>query len=206
MLFPVVQASVTQGATAGPSLGHSGHPPPTLAEADRLPPPLQRCCIHFEGAVPPPAGTGAAGAGATATASAGATATAKVPPTLPAPGSPPLLPLPSGCWSRRLCHHRGALAGSHCSQRGRHVPERGGGVLSLPAQAPVYRQMRDRLRDRTSRHTQNDPLLRGSVTLHYLGISWEMTGPSGKQIPGKRNSCSRSLYIFPTSLHPMGRQ
>ncbi|XP_045295040.1 uncharacterized protein LOC123577124 [Leopardus geoffroyi] len=50
--------------------------------------------VHFEDAVPRPAGTGAAGAGATATASAGATATVQVPPTLPAPGSPPLLPLP----------------------------------------------------------------------------------------------------------------
>lgn len=45
---------------------------------------LPRCRVHFEGA-------GAAGAGATATASAGATATKRVPPTLPAPGSP-LLP------------------------------------------------------------------------------------------------------------------
>lgn len=62
--------------------------------AGTLPCPL----VRFEAAVPRPAGTGAAGAGATATASAGATATVQVPPTLPAPGSPPLLPL--------LPHHR----------------------------------------------------------------------------------------------------
>lgn len=66
----------------------------TPAAAGTLPCPL----VHFEAAVPRPAGTGAAGAGATATTSAGATATVQVPPTLPAPGSPPLLPLPP--------HHR----------------------------------------------------------------------------------------------------
>ena len=112
-LLAVVQASLSHGAAAGPSSREAeplwaaaSHPPSPLAEADRPLQLLRCCCIHLEGVVPPPACTGAARAGATATASAGATAPTQVPPTLPAPGSPPLLPPPSHHWS----HHH--VAGS----------------------------------------------------------------------------------------------
>ena len=113
---------------------HSGPRPAIprpLAEADQPLQPRRCCCIHLEGVVLPPAGTGAARAGATATASAGATAPTQVPPTLPAPGSPPLPP-PSHHWSH--CHitrssPRGAGPALPCSQNGRYTGQRGASVV-----------------------------------------------------------------------------
>lgn len=94
------------GATAGRaqpgSLPATCTPPPNRRWSRWAPAAagmLLRPFVHFEDAAPRPAGTDAASAGATATASAGATATVQVPPTLPAPGSPPLLLLPLRHWN-----------------------------------------------------------------------------------------------------------
>lgn len=106
--------------------------------------------------LPPPAGIGAACAGATATASAGATATMRVPPTLPVPGSPPLLLLPHR-WSYCPSQHLGELAQRPpCSQSwgGASVGAGSFGARLLMPQL-VCRQMAGRLSDRTSGSTQN---------------------------------------------------
>lgn len=146
----MVQALVTQSHLQG--IHHcrqsrlwatSSHLPPTLTKADWPLQPLRYCCVPFKGVVPPPAGIGAASAGATTTASAGATAIMQVPPTLPAPGSPPLLLLLSHHWNYRPSQHPEELAWlPPCSQN----REASGGAWSfgrcLLTPQLVSRQMR----------------------------------------------------------------
>lgn len=122
-----------------------GRRPPAPASARWLPRPPPGCRVHSGGAATPPAGPSAACAGATATASAGATAVMPVPPTLPAPGSPPLLPLlppPPRRRSHRPGRQLGELAGSRHARRGGEGLRR-----RLPRPRSVCRQMGDRLRD-----------------------------------------------------------
>lgn len=163
----------------GPGFSHLQNPcrqSPRWATASHLPPSTHRSrwapaaagtlpcpLVRFEAAVPRPAGTGAAGAGATATASAGATATVQVPPTLPAPGSPPLLPL--------LPHHRNYG---------------GGQAWGLGLSVTVGpRQMRDRLSTKTSGSLQSHPLLQTKLCGNCL------SGSPGRGLLPSRQQSSR---------------